>query len=394
MRIAYVCADSGVDAFGSSGSSIHVQEVVRAFQARGARVEIFARRLGSSPPPGLEAVVAHRLGPRVAGATTERERAALAANADFLSALRQSGPFNLVYERYSLWNYAAMEYAREAGTPGLLEVNAPLIEEQAEYRVIVDRVGAERVAARVFHASTALIAVSREVAAYLGRHEAARGRVHVVPNGVNPDRFPVGLEPVLPAPPGTFTVGFVGTLKPWHGLDILVRAFGRLHERDARVRLLVVGDGPERDNLIGDLTTLGLTEAAHLTGTVTPAQVPGLLASMDVAVCPYPQRRFYFSPLKVYEFMAAGLPVVASRIGQLGELIEHEVTGLLCPPGDATVLADALDRLRRDPELRRRLGQAARATAIRDHTWGAVVDCVLDLAGLGPPARRSVGVRS
>jgi glycosyltransferase involved in cell wall biosynthesis len=140
--------------------------------------------------------------------------------------------------------------------------------------------------------------------------------------------------------------------------------------------------------------THGLAGAAHLTGMVAPTQVPGLLASMDVAVCPYPKQRFYFSPLKVYEFMAAGLPVVASRIGQLGELIEDEMTGLLCPPGDTTALADALDRLRRDPVLRRRLGQAARASAIRDHTWHAVVDRILYLAGLGLPAPRTVEVKA
>src|SRR5262249_20708231 len=147
-----------------------------------------------------------------------RARTALAANDALRATLERAGPFDLVYERYSLWSFAGMEYARGRGTPGLLEVNAPLIEEQAEHRGLVDRAGAGRVAGRAFAAATALLAVSEEVAAYLGRYPGARGRVRVVANGVDPGRFPDGLRPSRPGPPGTWTVGFVGTLKPWHGL--------------------------------------------------------------------------------------------------------------------------------------------------------------------------------
>src|SRR5262249_5980169 len=170
----------------------------------------------------------------------------------------------------------------------------------------------------------------KEVATYLRQFPHAEGRVHVVPNGVNPDRFPEDLPPSYPGAPGTFTVGFVGTLKPWHGLQTLVHAFDRLHAIDTAARLLVVGEGPERSRLEADLSARGLQEAVHCTGPVDPAEIPGLLASMEAAVAPYPNLRdFYFSPLKVYEYMAAGCAVVASRIGQLDGLIEHEVSGLL-----------------------------------------------------------------
>jgi glycosyltransferase involved in cell wall biosynthesis len=129
-----------------------------------------------------------------------------------------------------------------------------------------------------------------------------------------------------------------------------------------------------------------LLEATRFTGAVAPEAVPGLLASMDVAVAPYPRlAHFYFSPLKVYEYMAAGLPVVASRIGQLAQVLRHEVDGLFCPPGDAHALAAALERLRAEPALRRRLGLAARAKVLREHTWEAVARRILGLAGKGAP---------
>src|SRR5438874_2525022 len=208
MRIAYICADRGVPIFGRKGCSIHVQEVLRAFIRQGAQIEVFATSAEGAPPPGLEPIRAYRLLAPPKGERAVREQAALAANHDLRTALEREGPFELVYERYSLWSFAGMDYARARGVPGLLEVNAPLIEEQAEYRGLVDRASAEQVAQRVMSAATMLIAVSQEVAAYLERYPCARGRTHVIPNGVNPERFPAGLTPSCPAPAGTVTGGF------------------------------------------------------------------------------------------------------------------------------------------------------------------------------------------
>ncbi len=385
MRVAYVTADPGVPVFGQKGCSIHVQEVLRALVRRGAPIDLFATKRGGTPPADLEDVRLQALPPPPKGDLASRERQCLAANDPLRAALEGAGPFSFVYERYSLWSYAVMEYARGAAIPGLLEVNAPLIEEQAEHRGLLDRDGAQRVAERVFTAATTLVAVSDEVAAYLERFPAARGKVHIVPNGVNPERFPPEAKPSLPAPDGVFTVGFVGTLKPWHGLGILLEAFALFHDHCPRTRLLMVGDGPERERLAAQASMRGLVEAVHFTGAVAPAEVPGLLASMDVAVAPYPSMpHFYFSPLKVYEYLAAGLPVVASRLGQLEKLIEPEVNGLLVAPGDVSALAAALRRLERGPALRTRLGQRARATVIRDHTWDAVAQRILRLAGMVP----------
>lgn len=385
MRIAYVCADPGVPVFGQKGCSIHVQEVIRAWQQQGIQVDLFATRLGGDAPPDLERVRIHALPKVPKGDLAQREQQALAANLELRQALEQEGPFDLVYERYSLWSFTAMEYAQATEIPGLLEVNAPLIEEQASHRGLVDRTGAEQVAERVFGAATAIAAVSEAIKAYLRRYPVVEERVHVIPNGVNPERFPVGLTPALPASPGAFTVGFVGTLKPWHGLAILVEAFAQLHQQASNARLLIVGDGPQRQQMEADLIARGLQSAAVLTGTVAPESIPTLLASMDVAVAPYPaQIQFYFSPLKVYEYMAAGLPVVASRIGQLVDLIKDGENGWLCSPGDSAALAAALESLRQDPSLRARLGQQGRRTVLQHYTWEKVAQQLLTLVGRQP----------
>src|SRR5207249_6257338 len=127
MRIAYVCADSGVPVFGRKGCSVHVQEMIRAFRRGGANVELFAARADGPLPPELEGVRVHRL-PAVRAAAPGIVAVEL-LNRALAVALSQAPPCDMVYERYSLWSAAAMEHAHAAGVPGVLEVNAPLIEE-------------------------------------------------------------------------------------------------------------------------------------------------------------------------------------------------------------------------------------------------------------------------
>lgn len=378
MRLAYVCADAGVPVFGSKGCSVHVQEVLRAFAARGIDVELFAARDGGQAPPDLACVPLHRLPRAPSGDDPDaRERHGLALDEELLRELDLRGPFDAVYERYSLWSVAGMEYARAAGIPGVLEVNAPLVEEQAAYRGLVRRAAAERVRDRAFTLAAAIVAVSRAVADHVFDCAGPRPLVEVVENGVDPDRFTPWVPPDSPAP-GTFTVGFVGTLKPWHGLSTLVEAFGRLASDGAPCRLLVVGDGPEGQQLHRQMADRGWSRALLHTGLVDPARVPALLTSLDVAVAPYPRvPGFYFSPLKVVEYMAAGRAIVATRVGDLPRLVRHEQNGLLCSPDDPAALAQCLRRLRDDPLARLRLGRAARRGAVARHSWAAAADRIL-----------------
>ncbi len=376
MRLAYISADPGVPVYGSKGASVHVQEVVRALGRQGAKVTLVTSRIGGNAPADLEEVRVLELPKLPKCDSALREQAALANNVQLTALLGREGPFDAVYERYSLWSFAGMETARRWGVPGLLEVNAPLIDEQLEHRGLVHREEADGVAARVFAAATALLPVSGEVASYLKDFPGTRNKIRVTPNGVDPARF----LPSCPDP-AAFTVGFVGTLKPWHGVEVLLAAFAALRQEVPVARLLLVGAGPEQGRLDAEAARLGLGAAVEFTGAVAPERVPALLARMDVAVAPYPaQEQFYFSPLKVYEYMAAGLPVVASRVGQLSELIDDGRSGLLCPPGDAAALTRALARLADDATLRRRLAASGRETVLRAHTWARVAERILELA--------------
>ena len=387
MRIAYITADFGVPVFGTNGSSAHVRAIVRAFRAQGATVDLFASRLDGPPPvdlADLRIIELPRASRRLPQA--ERERRAIAADDVLALKLLEHGPYELVYERHALWSAAGMAVARQQGIPGLLEVNAPLLEETATFRTLVDHAAAERQVRRAFADASALLAVSGGVARYLDGFAEARGRVHVVPNGVEPGRF-LSVDQVRRAD-DPVVVGFVGSLRPWHGLDGLVRAVALLAADGVPARLSIVGKGPERERLEGLAAELGIVGQIEWVGAVPEAEIPQQLARMDIAVAPYPALPdFYFSPLKLFEYMAAGLPVVTTTVGDLPQLVEDGRTGVLVAPDHPAALARAIASLAAEPERRQRLGTAARARVIERHSWQATAARIQGIARGVDPAR-------
>ena len=251
-------------------------------------------------------------------------------------------------------------------------------------------------AASAFSRASALVAVSPGVADYLHTWPGTRGRVHVVANGVDPAPYDDSAahrqarHAQAAAGEDETVIGFLGTLKPWHGLPMLVDAFARLHRQHPRTRLLVVGDGPERVNMESALTAQGLLGHCEFTGAVQAREVPALLARMDIATAPYPQQQnFYFSPLKIYEYLAAELPVVTTRVGHLDTVVLDGVDGLLVPPGDPDAFAAALARLLENPSERRAMGQRGRTRVLAEHSWDAVTARLLDIAGATAASERA-----
>jgi glycosyltransferase involved in cell wall biosynthesis len=381
MRIAYVSTDPGVPVFGMKGGSIHVQEMLRAFRSAGADVAVVSPRLDDEPPRDLVSVLRIPQPALPKQDPEDRARRLLEMNGRVEEALAQAGPWDLVYERHALFAHGAMEFAARCGIPAVLEVNAPLLDEQARHRVLALPDLAAASTRRAMAAATLVSAVSAEVSRYCLLHGAAGRGVHVLPNAVNPERFPHRAPPK-----GPFTVGFLGTLKPWHDVPTLIGAVALLREETLpEARLVIIGDGPERARLEAEARSSGIEGAVEFTGPVHPDRVPGELARLHAAVAPYRGNGpFYFSPLKLYEYMAAGLPVVASRVGDLPEVMLEGRTGLLCAPDDPADLARALGELARAPQLRARLGAASKAHVLRHHTWGQLAARILELAGLHP----------
>ena len=246
-------------------------------------------------------------------------------------------------------------------------MNAPFAYEQQHYRAGVTCPPlAHWVEGAIWRKARLVMAVSESLQSQLRRSRVKPELIHVLPNAVNTRLFHTGLDGSLVRQrfnlEGRFVIGFVGTFKRWHGVDLLLSAFRDVRRTDPSSHLLLVGDGPIRPQLEQEVRNAGLTEAVTFAGALAHEDVPHYLAAMDTTIAPYPALDdFYFSPLKLFEYMAAGRAVVASRVGQVAEVVVDGVTGLLFEPGNLADLVGCIRRLRNNAALRKELGRNANA---------------------------------
>ncbi|MEZ5064339.1 MAG: glycosyltransferase family 4 protein [bacterium] len=382
MRLLYLNADPGIPLFGTKGASVHVRDSIRALARRGVDVTVLTAATDPRRGPRDGDDLPARVLEIEAGgtATDAAELRGLAANEPAERAIAHvaaTGEIDAIYERYSLWSVAGANVARESGVPWFVEVNAPLVSEATRHRGLQLGSIARFLERRILGEANAVFVVSAELARYVESRGVDVSRVCELPNGWDPALF--GSTPAegrTQEDDGRFVVTFVGSLKPWHDLPTLVRAFRTLHSKRPACRLRIVGDGPLARSVRDSLADLP-ADAVHFTGAVPHRDVAAWLGRSDVAVAPYPPTtEDYFSPLKLEEYLAAGLPVVASRLGPVARRLRDGDNGLLVAPGDATAFADALLRLHDDVALRARLSDGARSAA-RGRTWDDVAERAL-----------------
>jgi glycosyltransferase involved in cell wall biosynthesis len=418
MRILYLCPDLGIPVLGWKGASVHVRGLASALVRAGHSVVLAAPLLNKSPweesarpdfpvlhlPPGAETAAAaaalKEFGATLGLATSlPGELRRILYDRELRRQLRKrfdADPPDFIYERASLYATAGAELAAELGCPLLVELNAPLAVEQSAYRdAALGELAAAAERWTLSRADAVLV-----VSALLRDHVVSLGiessRVHIVPNGVDGVLFRPGpRDPAVRARWGLGdgpVLGFVGGLRPWHGGEVLPALAERLARRRPDLRLVIVGNGPMRGELERDLAERGLAGRAVLTGSVPHETVAGLIRQFDVALAPYPQpeeHTFYFSPLKLFEYMGCGTAVVAARLGQIAEVVRDGETGLLYPPGDLEALTAACERLLGDPGLRSRLGQAAAEEVRGRYTWDRNAERVIELARQRVAAREA-----
>jgi len=399
MKVAYVCADPGVRLGARKGAAVHLEEFARALGRRGAEVVVIVGEVASARPgiraravalEPLEASTHEELlratggggGPDPAAieiAQVLRDRA-------FERALEEEharSPIGGVVERLSLFSLAGLRFARRHGIPFALEVNSPLAEEQERWRALA--LGSlARAVERRLHAESDLVAcVSEPLRARAIEHGAAPERVAVLPNGVDPSRFHPDVPPEAVRRrhdlDGAFVVGFLGSLRPWHGVDFLLDAAAAARSAMPSLRVLVVGEGPELPAARARADDLGIGKVVVFGGWIDHEEVPAHLAACDVVVAPYPPiEPFYFSPMKVVEAMAVGRAVVAPDLPALATLLRHEENALLYRPGNLAHCVETLVRLERDEPLRRRLGERAAKETLAERTWDRNAALVLE----------------
>lgn len=310
----------------------------------------------------------------------------LFSNYRLLDACLQCLPgHDVVYERNAMYSVGVARACERIGIPYVMFFEADqLVELEYAGRPVTGllRWRAERILRANLALAARVICVSDAARAQLiARWGVDASKVVVCPNGVDTDRFRpaadrgagvrsslgLGTEPLI---------AFVGSFCDWHDVPTLLDAFVLVRARRPEARLVLVGDGPTRPAMEARALELDLASVTRFTGLVGHAEVPAIIAAADVAVAPYPvlDRELWHSPLKVYEYLAAGTAVVASGTGQVAQAVRDERNGLLVPPGDARALSASLVRLIDDPGLRRQLGRQARQDAVTRHSWDHYVE--------------------
>jgi glycosyltransferase involved in cell wall biosynthesis len=407
MKIVYISADFGVPILGYKGASIHVREMVGALRLAGHAVCIISPAIdegkegrgknqteAGTPPASLAGVDLlpvlpperllqlledfERLDKFFGMKTRIRQELRnllynLALHEKALAHLQRQ-PVDFIYERYALFGFAGIRLARALGVPHILEVNAPLAYEQEKTRGLEMKELARETERRIFRETDRVIVVSRPLQEFVVACGVPEARIHLLPNAVEPRHFVVADHGQAVRAQyrlaGKRVIGFVGSLKPWHGVETLIEAFRALHAKAPDTHLLIVGDGPKREDLEQYAQAGGLKDAVTFTGNVAYDRVPPHIAAMDVTVAPYiPHENFYYSPIKIFEYMAVGKPVVAGRIGQVEEIITDGETGMLFEPGNIEQLAAVLAKLAGDQGLCHRLGENASAWVRKERTW-------------------------
>jgi glycosyltransferase involved in cell wall biosynthesis len=385
MRIAYLSTDRGIAYGGTKGASAHMEEMARALARQGAEVLLLVARLPPGAPPPPPGITVERLpGPREASVADWLE--AEPVRSAWIEKRLRSFRAVALYERLALHSAAGGGAARALGIPHILELNAALLDEAARYRRLEHGQEADRLEQLTLARADLVLAVSRPLASYA----TARGarRIEVSPNAVAVERFTARRvwEPASP------TAVFAGTLRPWHGIEAIAQAW-RLLGRTAPpslvrhpVPLLVIGDGAGRELL----ERVG----AEITGAVPRAAVPSLMARAEIGLLPFAKDApSYFSPLKLFEYLAAGLAVIAGDLPGVRDVVctEDREVAVLIPPGDQFALAEAVAELARDSSWREQLGRAGRSLVERTHTWDRrgrrVLDAMAELAALEVTAR-------
>lgn len=363
------------------GQGVHLDSLVAALRAEGHEVRVVGPSAYDQAELGGESrlvALIRRMLPRFAVELLELAYS-LPSFLKLDRAARDFAP-DLLYERYNLFYLAGALVARRRRLPFLVEVNAPLAEERARFGGLALR-GLARWSERfVWRRADRVLPVT----AVLGGHVAAAGvpaeRIVVIPNGIDLADFPESLAARQSGPEAAeLVLGFVGFVRDWHGLDAVVRGIAAW-DGPARLRLRVVGEGPARPGLERLAAELGIADRVEFTGLAKREAIPGLVAGFDVALQPAVVP--YASPLKVFEYMAAGRAIVAPDQPNIREVLEPERTAILFDVKQPDGLWQAIRRLAADPALRARLGQVARAEVLaRDLTWAGNARRVVALAG-------------
>ncbi len=385
LRIAYLRSTPSPGS-AAGGAATHINGFVNAATGLGVDVRV----ISNDYIAGLDEKKLTLVDPEPVGAT--RAAFDLRNNLIFSAGVLreiENHPVDLIYQRYGRFTWAGVEASLRARVPLFLEYNGSEVWIGKHWDMSGMIPLLERFERLNLNAASRIFVVSEVERRNLLRLGIAEEKIIVNPNGVDTEKFRpdiggatarqelgIGKDEIL--------AGFVGTFGPWHGVLTLAEAITLMPD-DGRVRFLLVGAGRFRDEVERIIRAAGREDRAIFTGHLEHERVPPLLDACDILLSPHVPledgSEFFGSPTKLFEYMAMGKAIVASRLGQIGDVLTNEESGLLIEPGNARQLAEAILRLSESRDLRERLGSAARRAAVERHTWKQNAQRVIDQYG-------------
>ena len=310
---------------------------------------------------------------------------------DYLNRLAKKKKPAFVYHRLAINEYSAIEFSIRHNIPFILENNGSEVwirEHWAESRKADTVALSIRIEKLCFAKASLIVCVSEPLRQQLLEMGVDSGKIIVVPNGVNPEKYRPDLDGSKVRKEygignDEVVVGFIGTFGAWHGTDFLAEAAVEiLKKRGVKMRFLFIGDGllmPRVRQIVAD----GKAENDCIfTGMVPQNEGMDYMAACDILVSPQIPNAdgspFFGSPTKLFEYMAMGKGIIVSDMDQMGEICEDGVTALMPKPGDRKELADAIVRLSQDEQLRRELGRNARKEVCEKYTWETQVRKIME----------------
>lgn len=377
MRILYTVGDPEFSLSDSAGYTRHILQCVRALGELGHEVRILTSCSDEGVGQQKQAFGRiKRFMPSAVLAVAKDVRRLMYDSrfeTEIEEAVKDFRP-DVIYDRLALFHRSAVRTGNRLGIPVILEVNALIAREMNQYYRLGLSSLASRIEKEVYRQTTAIAVVSTQLKRDLVEYGISPDVIFVNPNGVDPHEFNPAVDALAVRQrfdlEGKQVIGFLGSLAPWHGVDKLLDAAQTVCQEKPDARFLIVGSGSQSEYLQQRTRQSGIEDKVVFAGAASHDEVPRYVNAMDIATAPYPHMdRFYFSPIKIFEYMSAERAIVASRLGQIGEVIEDGVTGMLFKAGNVRELADVLIRLLDQPHLRASLGSQARRTVLAKYTW-------------------------
>lgn len=289
---------------------------------------------------------------------------------------------DLIYERCNYMQLSGVRAAKEYNVTHFLEVNAPYTEERIEMSgrsLLAEK--AHRHEALQLEMTNRVFVVSQTLGEYFHRkHNISFSKITSVPNAINPADITVSERNTQELAEylglrDRWVIGFVGSIFPYHGVDILIDAFARFSRMHADASLLIVGDGEILGALKEKVKNYGLSDKVIFTGNVNHAKVFDYISLMNVTVLA--RSNWYCSPVKIFEYGYMGQPIIAPNTAPIHEVMENGKDGIVINP-NVEELYNSLMMIKKDREKHEAMGIRFREKVIKEHTWDSVAQCILE----------------